>query len=191
MITYKISSHAKTRYAERIVGKETTYDINKFVLEHENKIQTDICKMIEYGELLYTGKQSQSGKGSVIDVYIKDSWIILLDAKATTVVTLYKIDLGLDDDFNQEYISRMLDKLNQYKQERETVKQQVQEESAMYRGFIGEAEAQIKEYRAMIKNLEELCGGYKTIIDNNCVRVTKAEKNVTETVNALIGKKEF
>jgi len=71
MIEYKISSHAKTRYAERIVGKETTYDINKFIIEHENKIQTDICKMIEYGELLYTGKQSQSGKGSVVCLYYR------------------------------------------------------------------------------------------------------------------------
>lgn len=191
LITYNISAHAKTRYAERIMGKENS-DVNHFVALNEDKIKTDINKLINYGELIFTGKQSQKdGKGNVIDVYLKDCWVVLVDNRSKNVVTLYKIDLGLDDEFNKAYISKMVEKLNANKEVLESVQQQVQTESNTYREMIADAETQIKEYRGMIKNLEELCSAYKTVIDNNIVKVAQANKDVVDVLNTLIGKKEF
>ena len=191
-IEYNISSHAKQRYAERIMGKDDTTDVARFVTLNEDKIKTDINKLIHYGELIYSGKQSQKdGKGNIVDVFLKDCWVVLVDSRAKNVITLYKIDLGLDDEFNKAYISKMMEKLNANKEVLENVKQQVQEESNTYREMINDAETQIKEYRSMIKNLEELSIGYKTVIDNNCVKVAQANKNVVEVLNTLIGKKEF
>ena len=68
---------------------------------------------------------------------------------------------------------------------------QVQEESNTYREMIDDAETQIKEYRSMIKNLEELRDGYKTIIDNNNVKVAQANRNVADVINTLVNKREF
>lgn len=190
-INYTISNHAKTRYAERIMGKEDI-DVNRFITLNEEKIKTDINKLIQYGEMIYSGKQSQrDNKGNVIDVYLKDCWVVLVDNRSKNVVTLYKIDLGLDDEFNKAYISKMVEKLNGCKEVLESVQRQVQEESNAYREMIKDAETQIKEYRGMIKNLEELCTGYKTIIDNNCVKVSQANRDVAEVLNTLINKKEF
>ena len=190
-INYTISNHAKQRYAERIMGKEDI-DVNRFITLNEDKIKTDINKLIQYGEMIYSGKQSQrDNKGNVIDVYLKDCWVVLVDNRSKNVVTLYKIDLGLDDEFNKAYISKMVEKLNGCKEVLESVQQQVQEESNTYREMIKDAETQIKEYRGMIKNLEELSMGYKAIIDNNCVKVSQANRDVAEVVNTLIGKKEF
>lgn len=192
VITYNISAHAKQRYAERIMGKENEVDVNRFITLNEEKIKTDIHKLIHYGELIYTGKQSQKdGKGNVIDVYLKDCWVVLVDSRAKNVITLYKIDLGLDEEFNKAYVSKMLEKLDIRKQGLDIVRQQVQTESNTYREMIADAETQIKEYRGMIKNLEELCVGYKTIVDNNNVKVAQANKDVAEVVNTLIGKREF
>lgn len=174
------------------MGKENEIDVNRFITLNEEKIKTDIHKLINYGELIYTGKQSQKdGKGNVIDVYLKDCWVVLVDKQSKNVVTLYKIDLGFDEDFNKLYVSKMLEKLNTYKEVLENTKQQVQTESNTYREMITDAETQIKEYRTMIKNLEELCVGYKTIVDNNNVKVAQANKDVAEVVNTLIGKREF
>ena len=192
IIIYNISAHAKQRYAERIMGKEDDLDINRFVVLNEEKIKTDINKLIHYGELIYTGRQSQKdGKGNIVDVYLKDCWVVLADNKAKNVITLFKIDLGLDDEFNKAYISKMIEKLNIYKEALEHTKQQVELESNTYKTLIDDAEIQIKEYRTMIKNLEELCVGYKTIIDNNNVKVAQANKDVVDIVNTLVGKKEF
>lgn len=192
IITYNISSHAKQRYAERIMGKEDSTDAACFIARNEEKIKTDINKLIYYGTLIYTGRQFQKdGKGNIIDVYLKDCWVVLADNKAKNVITLYKIDLGLDDEFNMAYISKMIEKLNSYKDILENTREQVESESNTYRELIDESEAQIKEYRTMIKNLEELCVGYKTIIDNNYVKLTQANKDVVDIVNTLVGKREF
>lgn len=190
-IEYNISAHAKQRYSERIMGKEDT-DVNRFVTLNEDKIKTDINKLIQYGQLIYSGKQSQKdGKGNIVDVFLKDCWVVIADSRIKNVITLYKIDLGLGDEFNKTYISKMMEKLNANKEVLESVQRQVQEESNTYKEMINDTEAQIKEYRSMIKNLEELSIGYKTVIDNNCVKIAQANRNVAEVVNQMINKKEF
>ena len=191
-IVYKISKHAEQRYAERIMDKESKNDIQRFICENEEKIKTDINKMITYGEMIFAGKQSQKdGRGNVLNVYLKDCWVVLVDNNSEVVMTLYKIDLGLDDEFNKAYISKMMEKLNGCKKVLEDTKLEVQKESNTYKELVNDAEAQICEYKAMIKNLEELCSGYKTIIENNNITVLQANRDVADVVNQMIGKKEF
>lgn len=189
---YKISAHAETRYAERIMNKDDKVNVNRFISENKDKIKTDINKMIEFGELIFIGKQSQKdGKGKVLNVYLKNCWVVLVDTSNETVVTLFKIDLGLGDEFNKTYISKMLEKLNEAKTELENAQLEVLKESNMYRELIDDAEAQINEYKAMIKNLEELCNGYAAVIGNNNVKVSQANRKVADIVNSMINKKEF
>lgn len=189
---YKISAHAETRYAERIMNKDDKVNVNRFISENKDKIKTDINKMIEFGELIFIGKQSQKdGKGKVLNVYLKNCWVVLVDTSNETVVTLFKIDLGLGDEFNKTYISKMLEKLNEAKTELENAQLEVLKETNMYRELIDDAEAQINEYKAMIKNLEELCNGYAAVIGNNNVKVSQANRKVADCVNAMINKKEF
>lgn len=192
---YTISRHAMERYSERIMGKDENIDINRFITLNEDKIKTDINKMISYGELIYTGKQNRSKDGknanAVVDVFLRDCWIVLADSKSKNVITLYKIDLGLDDEFNRIYISKMLERLSESKVALEETKKQVEAESNTYKKMIADAETEIKVYKSMIKNLEELCEGYKMIVDNNIVKVSKASREVTHILNTMIGKKEF
>lgn len=174
------------------MGKREKPDAARFVSLNEDKIKTDINKMIEYGSCIYSGRQSQKdGKGKVIDVYVQDTWVLLVDEREKVAVTLYKIDLGLGDEFNNTYVTKMLDKLNSTKATLEDIQKQVQEESDMYRKMIDEANVQIKERRSEIKNLEELSEAYKIIINNNCVKVAQADKDVTDVLNKLIEKKVF
>lgn len=192
LTNYKISQHCKQRYAERIMDKDNKSDIARFIIENEDKIKTDINKMITYGKLVYTGRQSQKeGKGNVLNVYIKDSWVVLVDGPAKNVVTLYKIDLGLGEDFDKTYVGKMVEKIESQKEAVQTVREQVQQETDNYKSMLNDAEAQINDYKSMIKNLEELCSSYKTIVDNNTVKVKQAERDVAEVVNQLVGKREF
>ena len=191
-IDYKISNHCQTRYAERIMGKDNKNDINRFIAENNEKIKTDLIKMVNYGTLIYTGKQStKDGNSNVVDVFIKDQWIILVDQKTHNMITIFYIDLGCGDDFNKEYISRMMDKINVAKEDLSSVQEKVEGESAKYKEIIEDNVSQINEYKGYIKNLEELNRGYQSIIDNNIVQVAQANKQVADTVNTLIGKREF
>lgn len=191
MKLYNISKHAATRYAERILGKDDSAEVARFVTTHEEKIITDISKMINYGELIFSGKQyTRDGRGNMLNVYMSQTWVVLVDMK-DNVITLYSVDLGCGDDLNNEYVSRMLGQINTAKEELEEIKKKNEEEATNYRGMIEENEASIKEYRSYIKNLEALNDSYKSVIDNNIVNTSIAERKVADIVNALIKKKEF
>lgn len=191
-IIYKISNHAKTRYAERILNKSDNNEIQRFIATNEEKIKTDVNKLIHYGEMIYTGMQSQKdGKGNVLNVYLKDCWVVLVDNKSEVVVTLYKVDLGCGDDFNNQYISKLLDKLNDSKEKLAVTQLEVNIESSTYREMLSDAQAQINEYKYFIKNLEEMCSAYQTILDNNTVKISQANRVVADVINTIVGKKEF
>lgn len=191
-ITYSISKHARERYVSRLLNKEDNNEIQRFILENEDKIVTDINKMIVYGDLIYTGKTAhKDGKGNVVSVFLKDCWIVLADLKSHNVITLYKIDLGCGDDFNLQYISRMMEQLKENQDKLLSAQLEVEEESKVFKEMIDGMEAQINEYKANIKNLENICADYKDIIDNNKVKISQANRDVADVINKLIGRREF
>ena len=191
-ITYTVSKHAKERYTERIMDKTTANEINTFLVQNDDKIVNDINKMIQYGELIYTGKQTQKdGRSYNVEVYLNGLWVIIVDVKSKNVITLYRIDLGVDDDFNHEYVRRMMDKFNAAKENVELVTYEIEHENDSYESLIRQNTDTINEYKSYIKNLEELNAGYKTIIDNNNVKIRMADREAVEVLNKLIGKKEF
>jgi hypothetical protein len=114
-----------------------------------------------------------------------------VDSKTKNCITLYKIDLGCGDEFNQQYIDKMMEKLNESKKDLEDTQLAVLKESNMYKEMIADAQSQIFEYKSMIKNLESLSESYQTIIDNNLVKISQANREVAEIINTLISKKEF
>ena len=193
MDKYTISNHAKQRYAERIMGRDDTTEINRYVNLNEEKIKTDINKMITYGELIYTGIQHKNDKklAAPVDVYVKDCWVVIADNKIKNVITLYKIDLGVDDEFNKLYINKMLEKLNTAKKAADEIRHQIEEENLGYTEIIEESEISIKQYRSMINNLEKLIDGYNIVLSNNTARVAEADMATAEVLNTLIGKKTF
>jgi hypothetical protein len=193
MDKYTISNHAKQRYAERIMGRDDTTEINRYVNLNEEKIKTDINKMITYGELIYTGIQHKNDKklAAPVDVYVKDCWVVIADNKIKNVITLYKIDLGVDDEFNKLYINKMLEKLNTAKKAADEIRHQIEEENLGYTEIIEESEISIKQYRSMINNLEKLIDGYNIVLSNNTARVAEADMAAAEVLNTLIGKKTF
>ena len=191
-ITYTVSKHAKERYTERIMEKATANEINTFLVQNEDKIIGDINKMIQYGELIYIGKQVQKdGRSYNVEVFLNGLWVVITDVKSKNVITLYKIDLGVDEEFNLEYVDRMMDKFNAAKENIEFVTIEVNKENDSYKTMIEQNINMINEYKSYIKNLEELNVGYKTILANNSVKIKRAETEMTDILNKLIGKKEF
>ena len=127
----------------------------------------------------------------MLDVYLKNTWCLLVDKPSKVIVTVYRIDLGCGEDFNIQYINKMMEKLNESEDKLLSINIEVEAESAMYREMIAQSKSQINEYKSMIKQMEELCNGYQTIIDNNIVKVSQANREVAEIINTLISKREF
>ena len=86
MSTIELTQHIRERYAERIMGRENKTDIAVFINEHQEKIQTDIEKMITFGELLYSGRSTARYNEQLVDVYLKDTWIVIVDHAKTKLL---------------------------------------------------------------------------------------------------------
>ena len=190
--TLKFSAHSMQRYAERIMDKESKLEVNMFIQEHEEKIKTDITKMIQYGTLLYSGKPtSDIFDRRPVDIYQNGLWIIIVDRDRNNVITLYSIDLGVGDEMNELYIGKLLEQLDTAKQNHEKIKVDIDSEANTYKDIIAQNEAIIATYRKDIKELEKYNESLRDVIQGLQTKNTRAEREVRDIVAKMIGKKIF
>lgn len=187
----KISAHARERYALRIMDKDSKADVAVFIEQHKQKIKEDIFKMIEYGTLLYSGRSVSEYNKQPVNIFLNGTWVIIVDIAKENVVTLYSIDLGLGKDFNQEYINRLMQKLESAKTEYETVSLGIQTQAETYSSIIRDNTEQINEYKRIINTLEEQNQAYTDVIESLEADKIIAEKDVRDIIATFIGKKIF
>ena len=190
-MNYKITEHAKQRYAERIMDRDGKTEVAVFVSQHQQKIQEDIGKMIDFGEIIYTGVSTSDYNKNVVDVILNGHWIVITDPKNEKVITLFEIDLGLGKEFNDEYITKLLEKLNaakaKYQEQADRIDQTVKE----YNELIDKNDEQIRVYRSFIKSLESQNSNMVGLIAESKNNKTMAEQEVREIVGTFCGKKVF
>lgn len=189
--TLKFSQHSKERYSERIMDKDSKSDVAVFIAQHEQKIKEDIFKMIQYGTLLYSGKSVSEFNKHPVDIFLNGTWVIVVDIAKANVITLYSIDLGVGNDFNQEYINMLMKKLDAAKEKYNTVCTGINTQTETYSSIVKENTEQINEYKQMIKALEKQNQAYTDVINSLEVDKTIAEKEVREIIATMIGKKVF
>ena len=187
----KFSTHCKERYAERIMDKDTKGDVAIFIAQHEQKIKEDIFKMIKYGTLLYSGKSISEFNKQPVDIFLNGTWVVIVDIAKSNVITLYSIDLGLGNEFNQEYINKLMEKLNVAKEEYDTINTGIQTQREAYSSIIKENMEQINEYKQIINTLQKQNQGYTDVIETLEADRIIAEKDIRDIIGTFIGKKVF
>jgi len=189
-LNYAITNHASMRYAERIADKETLLDITAYVANNKEKIENDINKMIGHSKNIYTGRVGTKDN-SIVDVYLSGTWVLLVDPNKNRVITLYKIDFGVGEDFNKQFIQKILERMEEHKKSLNEKKQKVSDERNAYVDIIKENEAQIAECKTIIKKLDKVNHDYQDVIDKIDSQCYLAELTVRQDVEDLIMKKEF
>ncbi len=185
----QLTNHVKTRYAERMAGRETVGDIGVFVAQNAEKIEKDIQKLLEHSEKIYVGVCS-SGKDPVT-VRLSGTWIIILDSSDEVAITLYKIDFGLGEEFNKSYVEQYIRKLEEDKAALNEQKKKANEEVMAYKKAITDNEDLIKEYKALAKRLEKDNESYSEIIKGKAAEYSGLEYKVRADIDALTKRREF
>lgn len=187
----KISAHCKERYAQRLMDKDSKSDVAVFIAQNEQKIKEDIYKMIQYGTLLFSGKPNYDFNKQPVDIFLNGTWVVIVDIAKCNVVTLYSIDLGLGNDFNNQYIDKLMQKLNNVKEEYDVINTGIQAQRETYSSIINENIEQINEFKQMIKNLEKQNQAYTDVIESLEADRIVAEKEIRDVIAIMIGKKVF
>ena len=182
-----VSNHAQQRYAERIMDRDNKSDVAVYVAANRDKIDNDINLMVEYGKMIYSGKLEKGQ--NVTNVYLKDTWVILVDPNSKKVITLYSIDLGVGSEFNKEYVNLLLSRL----EEEQKVYQEKNDELLKLIGELKNQQSQnkdkINEYRKLANDLEKANENLADVIADYETQRYVAEKNVRDIVEVLVGKK--
>lgn len=185
-----ISKHAKERYAERVMDRDNPTDVAVFIRDHEDKIQQDIEKMIEYGTLLYEGRSFKDPNRNVA-VTLNGSWVVIWDTTEFTIITLYCVDLGVGDEVNKSFITNAVSQIEQAKRTCATVAEQTSKDRQTYQELIDGAETTLSQYRKLVKELESYINGCRQMIASISVDDKIAEENLREKVEILIGRQKF
>lgn len=187
----KISQHAKERYSQRIMDRDSKSDVAVFIAQHEQKIKEDILKMIQYGEHIFSGKSVHEYNKQPVDIFLNGTWVVIVDSARMNVVTLYSIDLGLGQEFNEDYIGRLKTKLDSANEVYEQTKEDISTKRESYSAVVRENNERINEYKRIINELQKQNQGYTDIIETLDANRIEAESGVREVIATLIGKKVF
>lgn len=103
--------------------------------------------MVTYGALIFKGKPLDYNDKQPVKVYLSGTWIIILDDKRDRVVTLYKIDLGLGEDFNKQYVEKLLEKLSAANEKLNSYYEESNNTRSEYSKMINDNNLLINEYR--------------------------------------------
>lgn len=185
-----VSNHAATRYAERIADKETKNDINGYVAKHMDKITKDINTMLDHAEFLYCGKLGNKNQTNV-NAYIQGTWVILTDVNKKNVITIYKVEFNIGEDFNKTFVSKMMDKIHEDQSVYAETKKQLDSRKKSLEDQKNDNTKCINEYKALIKKLEQQNISLTDLIKDITIENTTAEMTLKEDIEKLVLKVEF
>lgn len=103
-----ISNHCFQRYHERVKDKEGLYSDTL-----KPKYTSELEMLYQHSKKIFSGIIGHSARP--VDVYVNNQgWVIIANDKEKLLVTLYKIDLGVnDDELTKKYIEKSLARIDE------------------------------------------------------------------------------
>ncbi|MCC0645398.1 hypothetical protein KGF41_14120 [Clostridioides sp. ZZV14-6150] len=109
-----VTNHALRRYIERIKECEKSCVEQNLNLNKE-QYQIDLNKMFEQSRLIYTGRFND--KYTETNFRLVDNIILITDLRDTKIITLYRVEYGIDRETDLMIIENLLRKLDKTEKE--------------------------------------------------------------------------
>ena len=171
-----ITTHCYQRYHERVRKND-----GPLLDSLKTKYAEEIEKLFSSCESIYSGIIGHSS--TPVDVYTnKFGWVFIVGEKST-LITLYKIDLGLGETFNKEFVKLSLEKIAAKKSEIENLETETKNQKTELNDKIAANENKIKELNNLITDLKNENDTYKSLIrvlDNKLYRNKCELRNIIE-----------
>lgn len=171
-----ISNHCYERYHERV--KQTD---GPLLDSYKPKYCEEIKKLFSSCEKIYNGIIGHSTKP--VDVYTnKFGWVFIVGDNVT-LITLYKVDLGLGDDFNKEFVDKSLQKISEMRAGVDNIATDYENQKKQISEQISDNDEKIRELTRQINDLKfenENLSGQKRILDNKLYQARVELRNAIE-----------
>lgn len=184
----EFTQHVLERYVERKMNK-TGNEIKQFLAQNEEQVKQQILKLYQYSEPFWQGKNKDHNY-----TYFrinKNGWLIVIDKNKTKLITLYKIDLGLGEEFNKQYISEMKKNVDILNEKIETAKTDYNDKVLSNNKVIEELKDQIKLLQAQIKSSNDTIELLEKEKDVELGNISLQEQMLKSKIEKFIGAKIF
>lgn len=187
-LNIEFTQHVLERYVERTMGK-TGNEIKQFLAQNEDKVKEQIIKLYKYSEPFWYGKNRDHGY-----TYFrinKNGWLIVIDKNKNKLITLYKIDLGLGEDFNKQYISAMTEMVREQSQDIENDREDYQNTVSDNNSTTEELKNQNSIMHAQIKANNETIEMLEKNADIKLQKINIKEQELKAKIEKFVGAKMF
>lgn len=183
LTNYNISKHAQKRYCERVNGYMDETSVNRFISLHSTEMRERINKLISYGEEVFEGDLRRYKNTTIVR---NGNWIIVVSKKDNVVVTLWEKDLGLGKDFNKDYVSKMVGKIQQKNNEKKKIFESNTKEIERIDSTISDNNLKIVELELYLSGLKVANESLFALKENMNINTKGIDMDISDCVDQLL-----
>lgn len=182
------TNHILERFVERTMNKTGT-EMKQYLAQNEDKVKEQILKLYEYSELFWYGKiKDHDFTWFTIN---RDGWVFVIDKNKTTLITIYKVDLGLSTEFNKQYIQEIKNYVEKEVEDINIIKEKQKHEYEMGNSYIEDIKETIKILRQKITINENRIKATENEQQIRLDEINLREKQLQQKIEKFIGAKIF
>lgn len=182
------TNHILERFVERTMNK-IGLEVKQFLAQNEEQVKQKILKLYEYSEMFWYGKIKEHD--FTYFLINKDGWVMIIDKDKKTLITMYKVDLGLSSEFNKQYISEIKTYVEKELASISDHKIVLQGDIAATNSAIEATKDEIKNLKSQIAIFENQIKIWEQEIKNETDSINLQEKQLQQKIEKFIGAKIF
>jgi len=183
-----VSQHAKSRWVERMNGITDDREIKRYLVSNSDKVTKDILTSFDNADFVFRG---QLGKGhSTSDYYMLNDLVFVFEKG--TIITLFKVDFGIEyEDLNETIKRSLLTALQRAVDDQQDVKSKSGVEAKRIKNDIAQVNAEINSYRKQIDLLSIKKSGLEGQLKSVDAEVNLANTKVSTLSTKLLYSKDL
>lgn len=182
------TNHILERFVERTMNKTGT-ELKQYLAQNEDKVKEQILKLYEYSELFWYGKiKDHDFTWFTIN---RDGWVFVIGKDKITLITVYKVDLGLSTEFNKQYIQEIKNYVEREMAGIHDNKLELWRDTDVTNNTINDVKEEIKNLKSQIAIYENQIKQWELEIQNETDSVNLREKQLQQKIEKFIGAKIF
>jgi hypothetical protein len=176
----ELTNHAYERYCERILNISEN-DIKKYLEENKEDVKNSFIELLNKSIFLFKGAYCEN---NIVNYYVVDNFIIVVNESNEAIITLYKINFGLGEDINKIVTNELIKEIN-------ILKEKEQEETKNKEKEISEIEMNINRIDSDIEKLTneiEILNKNRNILESKKELSEFSIKTLRNDIQAKCGK---
>ena len=183
-----VSQHAKSRWVERMNGITDDKEIKRYLVDNSDKVVKDIKKFFTNADFVFRGQLGKNHTTS--DYYLLNDLVFVFEKD--TIITLFKVDFGIEyEDLNETIKRSLITALQRAVANQQDVKSKSGVEAKRIKNDIAQVNAEINSYRKQIDVLSIKKSGLEGQLKSVDAEVNLANTKVSTLATKLLYSKDL